>query len=148
MENSFLEKHKFEFWFGGIALLVVLADQLTKYFVYALQPQIDLKIITIHLINNTGAGFGILQNQSFFLGIISLAAVLLVLFNYPKIKKEYFPQFFWALFLGGALGNLIDRWLRGFVIDFIDFKFWPAFNAADAAITVSVIGLIIWYWKK
>ncbi|MEK6846425.1 MAG: signal peptidase II [Nanoarchaeota archaeon] len=54
----------------------------------------------------------------------------------------------WALFLGGALGNLMDRWLRGFVIDFIDLKFWPVFNVADAAITVSVIGLVIYYWKR
>lgn len=148
MENSFWDRHKFPLCFAGIALLVTLADQLIKYLIYLRQPQIELKVLTIHLINNTGAGFGILQNQSFFLGIISLAAVLLVLFNYPKIQKEYFLQILWALFLGGALGNLIDRWLRGFVIDFIDLKFWPAFNIADAAITVSAIGLIIWYWRR
>ena len=58
------------------------------------------------------------------------------------------PQLLWGVFLGGVIGNLVDRLMRGVVIDFIDLGFWPAFNIADAAITVSTIGLIIYYWDR
>ena len=46
------------------------------------------------------------------------------------------------------MGNLLDRLFRGSVIDFIDLQFWPVFNVADAAITVAVVGLVIYYWKE
>ena len=59
-----------------------------------------------------------------------------------------YAQYLFALFLGGVIGNLIDRAFRGYVIDFISFKFWPAFNIADACISIAVIGLIIYFWKK
>mgnify|MGYP001590924140 CR=1 FL=1 len=148
MVDNIFKKFKFEIIFGAIALLVILLDQLTKYLILDYKPNLNLLIITIHLIQNTGAGFGILKNQAFFLGIISLCAALLVLFYYHKIEKQYFPQILFGMFLGGVIGNLIDRWFRGFVVDFLDLPFWPAFNVADACITLSVIGLVIWYWKK
>ncbi len=148
MVNQFWQKHRFELIFGVIALLIIGLDQLLKYIVLISNPSLNLKILTIHLVQNTGAGFGILKNQTLLLGIISLCVALTVLFNYKKIQKEYLPQVLWGIFLGGVTGNLIDRLFRGLVIDFIDFGFWPAFNVADAAITISVIGLIIYYFKK
>jgi signal peptidase II len=80
--------------------------------------------------------------------LISLLVASGIIYYYAKIPSKPWPQVLWALFLGGVLGNLIDRLFRGYVIDFIDLGFWPAFNVADASITVSVIGLIIWYWKN
>ncbi len=145
---SFWQKYKFEVVFGAIALSIVGLDQLLKYIVLFSNPSINLNLLTIHLVQNTGAGFGILKNQTLLLGIISLCVALAVLFNYKKIQKEHLPQVLWGIFLGGVIGNLIDRLFRKVVIDFIDFGFWPAFNAADAAITISVIGLVIWYWRK
>ena len=102
----------------------------------------------IVLIKNTGAGFGILKNQTFFLGIISLIVAVTLIVYYKKIPKEKISQILFALFLGGVIGNLIDRFFRGYVIDFISFSFWPAFNIADSALTIAVIGLVILYIKE
>jgi signal peptidase II len=148
MVTDFLRRHKFELIFGAITLLIIGLDQLLKYIILLSTPSINIGILTIHLVQNTGAGFGILKNQTLLLGIISLCVALAVLFNYHKIQKEYLLQVLWGTFFGGVIGNLIDRLFRKVVIDFIDFGFWPAFNVADAAITISVIGLVIYYWKK
>ncbi|PIN73630.1 signal peptidase II [Candidatus Woesearchaeota archaeon CG10_big_fil_rev_8_21_14_0_10_45_16] len=134
--------------FSIISSLVILIDQLTKILILSWKPQWDLKLLTIHLITNTGAGFGILQDQVVWLGIISLIAAAVIIYHYPKISKEKLPQVLFALLLGGIIGNLVDRLGRRFVVDFIDFSFWPAFNIADAAITISALGLIWYYWKK
>ena len=80
--------------------------------------------------------------------LISLIVAAGVVLYYKKIPKNKWEQVLFALFLGGVIGNLIDRLFRKFVIDFLDFSFWPAFNIADACITVSVIGLIVYYMKK
>ncbi len=102
----------------------------------------------LHLVKNTGAGFGLFPGQTLWLAILSLAIALAVLVNYRKLPQETVPQMLWGLFLGGVLGNFIDRAFRGFVLDFIDLGFWPAFNVADAALSVSVVGLLVYYWKK
>lgn len=145
---KFFLKNKYSLLFSSITIIVLWADQLTKYFIKTYQPEWNWKIFTIHYITNTGAGFGILKDQTIWLALISLLVAGGVIFLYNNISKEKFPQILFASFLGGVLGNLIDRLWYHYVIDFIDFKWWPAFNIADAAITVSVIGLILYYWKK
>ena len=66
-----------------------------------------------------------------------------------RIKNnEKLMQFSIGLLLGGTIGNLIDRTLYGYVIDFIDFRFWPVFNIADSAVTISVIFLVFVLWKR
>ena len=70
------------------------------------------------------------------------------IYYYNRIPKEKSAQALSGLFLGGVAGNLIDRVLRQYVVDFIDLGFWPVFNVADAAISVSVVGLIVYFWKK
>ncbi len=134
--------------FSAVAVLVVLLDQLTKHFVKSNTPDWNVGILTIHYVTNTGAGFGILRTQTHWLTLISAAVALVVLFYYPQIEKETIPQALLGLFLGGVVGNFIDRLLLGHVVDFIDFRIWPAFNVADAAITISVIGLVWYYWGK
>jgi len=145
---SFLKKYKFEILFAGIVLLAVLIDQVLKHLILSFKPEWKLGFLSIHLVHNTGAGFGIFQNGAFWLGLFSLTAAVLILLYYKKIEKVYFVQTLFALFLGGTLGNMLDRLLRGAVVDFIDFSFWPAFNIADACISISVVLLIIYYWKK
>lgn len=142
------KKHQPLILFSFVTFIIVLLDQLTKYLIFRFQPNIDLKLFTLHLVKNTGAGFGLLKDQTTLLTIISLAVAAFIIYYYKKIPKKTFPQLFTALFLGGVIGNLIDRLFRKFVIDFLDFSFWPAFNLADACITVGAIGLIIWFWKK
>lgn len=139
---------KGKIFFGSLVLLVVILDQLSKYLIARFNPHYNLKILTLHLVQNTGAGFGILPGQTFWLGLVSALVAGIILFYYQKIPKHKFPQIFFALFLGGILGNLIDRLFRGVVVDFIDFSFWPAFNLADSFITISVLALIIYFWKK
>ena len=139
---------RFLWMFVIISLGIVILDQIVKYLFLKFSFDVDLGVVWFHLIFNTGAGFGILKNYTIILAIISLIAALLIILNYKKIPKNKFPQVFFAVLLGGVIGNLIDRAFRGFVVDYLDFKFWPAFNLADACITVSIIGLVIWYWKK
>ncbi|MEK6969578.1 MAG: signal peptidase II [Nanoarchaeota archaeon] len=143
-----LNKYKPQLFFWSVCISVVLLDQVTKYLVFNYKPELDFRWFMINLVQNTGAGFGILKDQIHLLTLISLVVALLIILFYRKIPKKIVPQLFSALFLGGVAGNLIDRLFRRFVIDFIDFKIWPAFNLADAAISIAVIGLILYFWKK
>lgn len=123
--------------FLGAATAIVLIDQATKWMFQG----------SSYASTNTGAGFGILQGQTGFLAVISALVVIGVLLYYPKIEKGP-SQVLFGLFLGGVIGNGIDRIFRGFVIDFINVGWWPSFNVADAAITIAVFGLIFVEWKK
>ena len=137
----------------GIAAAVVLVDQLTKLWImatFALHEQLNIIPGFFNLIHvtNTGAAFGFLAGsksmlrQVFFVGVALMALVIMV-FVYGHLKKQG-KLFVYALGLiaGGAVGNLIDRLRFGSVIDFLDFYIgsyhWPAFNAADSAITIGV----------
>ncbi len=131
-------------WFWIIAAIIIALDQFSKILIHYFQPQSTF----IHLVQNTGAGFGILRGQTLWLALISLIVAAAVILNHKKISSHTSVQVLWGLFLGGVIGNLIDRALRGYVIDFIDLQVWPAFNVADAAITAAVIGLVWWYWKE
>ncbi|MBR9691920.1 signal peptidase II [Candidatus Woesearchaeota archaeon] len=134
-------------------LVIVLLDQLTKLAVVKiveLQQSTPLLQNIFHLtyIQNTGAGFGFFQNSTSLLIWFSIIVIGLILYFYEAIPENRYVQFAVALILGGTLGNLIDRIRLGYVIDFIDFRIWPAFNIADAAITIGVIGLVIYLVKN
>ncbi|MBT4538984.1 signal peptidase II [Candidatus Woesearchaeota archaeon] len=146
--KDFFVRKRYPVIFGGIVAEVVLLDQLTKWLIISLQPQWHTRFVSINYIQNTGAGFGILQGQTLTLAILSIIIGIVLIGSYNKIDKKLMPQLLFALFLGGLIGNLIDRLFRKFVIDFINFSFWPAFNLADTALTIAAIGLIIYYWKK
>ncbi|MBT3836639.1 signal peptidase II [Candidatus Woesearchaeota archaeon] len=132
-------------FFWSIVTLVVVLDQLTKYLISTFKPNLDLVLLKIHYLTNTGAGFSILTGKTWILAIISLIVIIGLIYYYKDIPKQKTPQLLFALFLGGAIGNFIDRALRNYVIDFIDFGWWPAFNIADMALTISVVGLILYY---
>ena len=139
---------KFIWVFCVVSFLVVFFDQISKQLILLFRPSWESGFLNIHFLTNTGAGFGIMQGQTWLLGIISLAVALAIIFSYNKFPQEIKGQALFALLLGGVVGNMIDRFLRGYVIDFIDLGWWPAFNIADAAISISAIGLIIYYWKE
>ncbi len=143
-----MTKPRFLKWFIAITLSIILLDQILKQLILRTQPEWHSPLLTIHLITNTGAGFGILQNQTWILTILSFIVACTLIWLYKDAPKEWSIQILLALFLGGVIGNLIDRAMRGFVIDFIDFGWWPAFNLADASITIAVMGMIFYYWKK
>lgn len=131
-----------------ISLIVLLIDQLTKILVLKYLKSIgSLPIIKniIHFtyVENRGAAFGILQNQRLFFIIITFIVVGFIVFYFHK--KDYYPKPMMiglSLIVGGAIGNLIDRILYGFVVDFIDFRVWPVFNMADSAIVIGQILIV------
>lgn len=115
------------------ALIILLLDQISKFIVK--------KYFTYT--TNTGAAFGILQNQNILLMIISIIA--LIIFFYFSKDYDILPL---GLLIGGTLGNLIDRIFYGYVIDFINLNIWPSFNIADSANTIGIILLILYSIKK
>lgn len=137
----------------GIAALVIIIDQLTKLWImtnFALYEQQNVipGLFDLVYVTNTGAAFGFLAGsknllrQLFFVGV-AIVALVVIVYAYGHLKKQG-KIFVYALGLigGGAIGNLIDRLRFGSVVDFLDFYLgsyhWPAFNAADSAITVGV----------
>ncbi len=131
-----------------ITTLVILFDQILKYLILTFLPQTDFGWLFIHLVTNTGAGFGLLAGKTIWLALVSLLVAIGLIYSYRYIPKQQNIQILFALFLGGVIGNFIDRAFRGYVVDFIDLKWWPAFNLADTALTISVIGLVIYYWNE
>jgi len=136
------------------ALIVVLIDQISKYLVrinFELNQSIPIinKIFHLTYITNSGAGFGILQQQKFLLIFISIIVIGFIFYYSNRVKeKEKLLQFLVGFVLGGTIGNLIDRVAYSYVIDFLDFRIWPIFNFADSFVTIGVLGLIIYFWKK
>ena len=130
--------------FRGTALLVLVLDVISKMLAEKYRPDFFM----LGYAENTGAAFGIMKGSGIILAAVSLAVIALILYYHIKRKMEASVSFFMSLMFAGALGNLIDRLFRGFVVDFIDLGFWPAFNIADIAITAGVIGLIYVIYKK
>jgi len=131
-----------------IALLIVVADQLSKIWIRSYPEELAIfetgffRIIHTH---NTGAAFGLFQGHSFALTVVASVTIAIILL-YALLIYRRFPildnrlgKSALGLVLGGAVGNLIDRLRFGYVTDFIDFGVWPTFNIADSAVTVGVI---------
>ena|SRR3989344_4426168 len=114
------------------AVLAVILDQLSKfifknYFSFT---------------KNYGAAFGLLQGYKWLFVIVALIVVVLI-FRY----KNKLDNFALGLLLGGTIGNLIDRLVYGYVIDFIDLGFWPSFNLADSFSVIAAFILIYKHWS-
>ena len=126
--------------YTALFLVIVLADQLIKMIcVNSLQsigtiPLIE-GILHFTYVENRGAAFGIFQNAQVFF-IVVTTAVLIGAVIFLKIKKPTQPVLLTSITLiaAGAVGNLIDRIFRGYVVDFIDFRVFPVFNIADIAV--------------
>ncbi len=132
-----------------LVILTIVVDQLTKAMVTEkmfLGESISLIDNVFHLtyILNPGAAFGMLANQQwFFIAIAALAVGLFVWFRKELLLEPFSFQYGISMFVGGAIGNLIDRVYIGKVVDFFDFRIWPIFNVADIAICVGM-GLMLW----
>jgi signal peptidase II len=131
-----------------IALFVVVIDQLSKAVIstsmYLGQTVPVIKnVFHLTYIRNTGAAFGIFTGQNYILAGISVmisAAVIYLHYRSPRTKKVFHSGL--ALILGGSFGNIISRF-QGGVVDMLDFRFWPVFNAADTFINIGVFLIII-----
>jgi len=128
----------------SLFVFIVFIDQMIKIAVQSFMiPGESIPVIPgiFHCtyVLNPGAAFGILEHQrEFFIaaGVLLLGGALRF---YPGIRKMgAWLRYGTLMLLGGAAGNLIDRIVSGFVVDFLDFRFWPVFNLADIAIVIGV----------
>ncbi|MDY0405951.1 signal peptidase II [Virgibacillus sp. 179-BFC.A HS] len=136
-----------------LSIIIIVLDQLTKWIIvktmdlYESIPVImDFFYITSS--RNRGAAWGILQGQMIFFYVITLIVIVGVVYFMSRYAKDSI----WlglglSLILGGAIGNFIDRILRGEVVDFLDFYIFnyhfPIFNVADSSLCVGVVLIII-----
>jgi len=140
----------------ALALIIVIADQFTKVLVIGYYRLGDSTYVTsfFNLVraHNTGAAFSFLAAasgwQRWFFSAIAVGAVGFILWMLRSHSGQKLFAFSLALILGGAIGNLIDRLLHGYVVDFLQFHwesrwYFPAFNIADIAITVGAVCLVL-----
>lgn len=146
----------------GLAVLVIVADQFTKTLILGWFQLGDSRPVTdffnLVRVHNTGAAFSFLAGAGgwqrwFFVGIGAVASVFIVWMLRSHAGQRLFC-FALCMILGGAVGNVVDRLLHGYVVDFLQFRFallepvfpggyFPSFNVADAAITLGAICLIL-----
>ena len=136
-----------------VIALVVTLDQLSKLWIDAYRSQIQLLpgFLASVYVENSGAIFGLIANQTELLIALGIAgSIIILVFIYYFPPATIVGMLSFALILSGAVGNLIDRIRLGYVIDFLSIQLfrWPAFNIADAATTVGIFTLIYSFYKS
>ena len=139
----------------GIAVVIILADQFTKTLIVGAFQLGDSHTVTsffnIVRAHNTGAAFSFLAGAGgwqrwFFIGL-GLAAAFFIVWMLRSHGGQRLFSWALTLILGGALGNVIDRFIHGYVVDFLQFHYagwaFPSFNVADSAITIGAACLIL-----
>ena len=139
----------------GIALLIILLDQFTKTLILGHFQLGDSRYVTsffnVVRVHNTGAAFSFLAGASgwqrwFFVGLGTVATIFIIWMFRRHGQQTLFATAL-TLIMGGAIGNVVDRLLHGYVVDFIQLHwagwYYPSFNVADSAITVGAV-LLIW----
>lgn len=150
---------------AGAAILVIVLDQLTKHWVTLyfttgtttgdVKPPIQVvgQVLQIQYLQNTGVAFSLLEGSTvLFLFIAIAVGVIGTLYWRTRNSASLLLKLTFGLILGGAAGNLIDRFSHQFVVDFIHFQIphlfdWPVFNVADSAISVGVVLLAYVLWR-
>ena len=133
----------------SVSSLVVIVDRLTKYVLFRnLSLGESVKVVPglfhITLVLNSGAAFGLFKGRSVFFTVSTALVIVFICFYILRGGcKDLLTLTALGLVLGGAAGNLIDRVLFGYVIDFLDFRIWPVFNIADASITIGAFILAV-----
>jgi signal peptidase II len=139
----------------GLALMLIIADQFTKVLILGYYQLGDATYVTsffnIVRVHNSGAAFSFLASasgwQRWFFTAIGIGAALFIVHMLRAHPGQKLFSFAMACILGGAIGNVIDRLLHGYVIDFVDVHYagwhFPAFNIADSAISIGAVCLIL-----
>jgi signal peptidase II len=139
----------------GLALILLIADQFTKVLILGFYQLGDSSPVTgffnIVRVHNSGAAFSFLASasgwQRWFFTAIGVSAAIFIIYMLRSHPGQKLFSFALACILGGALGNVIDRLLHGYVVDFLDFHYagthFPAFNIADSAISLGAACLIL-----
>ncbi len=130
-----------------IALFAVIADQVSKYIVvenlelYGSAPFIP-KVMSFYHTRNTGAAFSMLSDKPWIFMVVSVIAMAVIIYLlYSEYKRHLLLTISLSMVLGGAIGNMIDRFRLGYVVDFfhVDFFDFAVFNVADCLITVGAV---------
>lgn len=142
-------------WFI-LSLIVVICDQTSKYWVEILltpyKPMPVMPMLNITLAYNTGAAFSFLSGAGdwhrwFFTGFSLVVSIILCIWLWRTPSQARLQSIGISLILGGAVGNLIDRGLQGYVIDFVDvyyeYHHFATFNLADSAICLGAAALVL-----
>jgi len=139
----------------GLALILLIADQFTKVLILGYYQLGDATHVTnffnIVRVHNSGAAFSFLASasgwQRWFFTAIGVGAALFIVHMLRSHPGQKLFSFAMACILGGAIGNVIDRMMHGYVVDFIDVHYagwhFPAFNIADSAISIGAVCLIL-----
>ena len=135
------------------SMIIFIIDQIVKLFVgFSLELNTSITVFRnffyISNVHNYGAAFSVLYGNRIFLVIVSVITLVLVYYFLLKNKKfDWFNIILYSLLIGGILGNLFDRIIYGYVVDYLDFYIFgynfPIFNIADICIVISVILIII-----
>ena len=143
---------RFSLLIGALAfILILICDQISKWIVLeTIGPdgsrdavQIIPGVLQFRFVRNTGSAFGLFQGNSDILKVLAMVAVVGLFVYYVRTAtRDWMVSLALGLQLGGALGNIIDRFRHGYVVDFIDFPRFPTFNVADSAITIGVVLLM------
>ncbi|MBU1087795.1 MAG: signal peptidase II [Candidatus Omnitrophica bacterium] len=142
-----------------LIVLLIFCDQVSKLAVLKrLHQNESIAVIAnffhITLVYNTGSAFGAFRDHNWLLSYIAVFAIILILYmlvRRPRFSSDIYMRLWqWALLfiLCGATGNLIDRIRLGYVVDFLDLRFWPVFNLADSFITCGVFVLLFLLFNK
>jgi signal peptidase II len=152
--KNHLTNYAFLFLVAGI---IVLLDQITKEWVrlnlqlgevYRPELWTSSYFRLVHW-KNTGAAFGMFQNMNIVFVILSMVVSAVIVYYYPQIpRQDWLVRLAMAMLLGGAIGNLIDRFRQGYVTDFISVGKFPVLNIADASISVGVAILFLGMWLQ
>jgi signal peptidase II len=149
-----LKQFRLDFLFGVCAIFAIATDQFSKYWVVKFVPlntQINVipGILFITHIKNSGGAFGIFQNKVNIFIIVSIVSILLIIvLKIAMNLKSYTYNLALGFVLGGAIGNLYDRYFIREVTDFIYLRFFAVFNGADSFIVVGFIILLIFLIKN
>jgi signal peptidase II len=142
--------------FLTLVLVVFAADQISKAWIEkALKTEGSRRIIgdafTLTLTHNPGGAWGLAPHNNGLFILFAAVAVIALLFAYHRLgRMDLIVGSAFALALGGALGNLLDRLRYGYVVDFFDVRIirWPVFNIADSAISLSIALLLLHFLRS
>jgi signal peptidase II len=138
-----------------VAIAVVVVDQLTKTWAVNTLTDRDIDIwwtLRFHLAYNTGMAFSAGRDWGPVIGVVAMGVIVVLLLGLRR-EGNRLTDIAVGLIVGGAIGNLLDRlfrspgWLRGGVVDFIDFQWFPIFNVADMAITIGGGLMVFASWR-
>ena len=134
--------------YGWIAALALVLDQLTKLWAQGLgyaRLVLIPGVVGLRYAENTGMAFSLLSGRPWLLGVLSAALIVLGALALRRYRLGALPSVAAMLMLGGAAGNMLDRLLRGYVVDMVETLFiqFPIFNLADACLTVGCV-LMAW----